>query len=314
MIKDKIDTLVICGATASGKTQLSLDLSNLFDIELISADSRQLFRYMNIGTAKPSKEELALVPHWFIDWKNPDEFYSAGQFGREALAKVKEINSKEKLPVVVGGSGLYIQALVEGIQKEITDAKTLTNRELLNNRLAIEGIEILFKELQKVDNDSAELYKSKNPRRVIRALEYYLTYGKKFSENIEESENSSLINPIYIFVDKPRDKLYLDINNRCDQMWQNGLLEETQKLLDIGYGKELNSMNTVGYKEVIQFFEKELTENEAIEKFKKVTRNYAKRQITWFRRIENKYNYEQNTNSLQILNNYVNKLLLSKNK
>lgn len=314
MTNPKIDTIIICGATASGKTQLSLDLAKQFDIEIISADSRQLFKYMDIGTAKPSKEELGQVPHWFIDWKNPDEFYSAGQFGREALEKVKEINSRGKLPVVCGGSGLYIQALVEGIQKEITDEATFTNREILNKRLQVEGIDVLYKELEKVDLESAELYKSMNPRRVIRALEYYLTYGKKFSENLIESENSQIINPIYVFVDKPRDLLYADINQRCDIMWQNGLLDETQKLLDMGYGKELNSMNTVGYKEVIQFFEKELTENEAIEKFKKVTRNYAKRQITWFRRIENKYIYAQNDDSLQNLNNYLNNLLLNNKK
>lgn len=314
MTNPKIDTIISCGATASGKTKLSLDLAKQFDIEIISADSRQLFKYMDIGTAKPNKEELEQVPHWFIDWKNPDEFYSAGQFGREALEKVKEIHSKGKIPVVCGGSGLYIQALVEGIQKEITDEATFANREILNKRLQEEGIEVLYNELEKVDIESAELYKSMNPRRVIRALEYYLTYGKKFSENIVESENSKIINPIYVFVDKPRDLLYSDINQRCDIMWQNGLLDETKKLLDMGYGKELNSMNTVGYKEVIQFFEKELTENEAIEKFKKVTRNYAKRQITWFRRIENKYNYAQNEDSLQNLNKYLNNLLLANQK
>ncbi len=280
--------IVILGPTASGKTNISIKLSEILDIEVISADSRQIYKHLDIGTATPSQDELSAVPTHFINIIEPDEYYSAGLFGNQAEKTAFEIMKRNKIPVVVGGSGLYIKALCEGLFKEETDNKQRIDvREKLQKEYDENGIDNLFDKLKKIDPVSAEKYSDKNPRRILRALEHYYVTGKAFSQAHQSQENNRDFNVIYFGIQFPREELYKRINLRAEQMWHNGLIEETQKVLEMGYSPELNSLNTVGYKEVIAFLNNKLSQKEALEEMKKNTRHYAKRQMTWFRKVEN---------------------------
>lgn len=277
--------IVIAGPTASGKTGVSIELSKLMEIEIVSADSRQLYKYLNIGTATPNDEELKLVKHHFISTLDPTDYYSAGQFGKEATEVCFNIIARGRVPVIVGGSGLYIKALCEGFfdESDITDVTDI--REKLTSLLEKKGKDFLYDELKKNDPESAQLYSDKNPRRVIRALEYFQSTGEKFSKAMKEKFISSPFKPLYFAIDYPREELYNRINQRAEIMWKEGIIEETKKVLKMGYSPQLNSLNTVGYKEAIQFLNAELSENKALDKLKQSTRRYAKRQITWFKRI-----------------------------
>lgn len=287
--------IIIGGPTASGKTALSIHISKYLDIEIISADSRQVYKYLDIGTAKPDTEELSAVKHHFIDILRPDEYFSAGVFGKSALETAKEIFNHGKIPVVVGGSGLYIKALIEGFfdDDEENFYKREEIRKELEDKLLIEGKESLYGELYSIDPDSAIKYQDKNPRRVIRALEYIYLTGKKFSETFEKFQDRQ-INYSYFAIEFNRDELYNRINLRTEKMWENGLIDETKKVLEMGYSKELNSLNTVGYKESIEFLEEKISEQRVIELIQQNTRRYAKRQITWFKKV-NDINYLDST-------------------
>lgn len=274
--------IVILGPTASGKTAASIELSKFFDIEIISADSRQIYKFLDIGTSKPTAEELAKVKHHFIDFLYPDENYSSGKFGDEAESVADSIIKKGKLPVVVGGSGLYIKSLCEGLFAEEKDDNFYKIRSELNNRLIADGIDFLYEELLKVDPISAKKYNDKNPRRIIRALEYYHATGIPFSEAHSEKVKERNFDVLYFGISYERQKLYGRINERTEIIWKSGLIEETQKVLSLGYSTILNSLNTVGYKESIAFINNKMKEVEAIEEIKKNTRHYAKRQMTWF--------------------------------
>jgi tRNA dimethylallyltransferase len=277
--------IVILGPTASGKTAVSLELASLLDIEIISADSRQVFKYLDIGTAKPDKIELSRVRHHFIDICNPDEYYSAGIFEEQAEKTIHDILHKNKTPVVVGGSGLYIQALCEGLFDENVRTSPETRKEL-QDLLDEKGIDYLHAELSKVDIDSANKYEDKNPRRIIRALEFYRTSGIAFSKAHKQQLSKKNLKFLYFGILIDREELYNRINRRAEQMWQNGLKDETSRILNMGYSPELNSMNTVGYKECCMFLQNKITEETAIDEMKKNTRHYAKRQMTWFSRNE----------------------------
>lgn len=278
--------IIIAGPTASGKTDLSLHLAQEFDSEIISADSRQLYKYLDIGTAKPGKDELKSVKHHFIDIVNPDEYYSAGLFGNEAYKCAKDILYRKKIPIVVGGSGLYIKAMCDGLFEENSDNVELSEiRKRLENELIEHGLDYLYSKLMQIDAESALLYKEKNPRRIIRALEYYYSSGNIFSEAQKIKTQIRAISPIYFVINRNREELYDRINLRSEIMWKSGIIEETQKVLKMGYSKDLNSLNTVGYKEVIAFIENRMSEQTALDKMKQTTRNYAKRQVTWFKRL-----------------------------
>jgi tRNA dimethylallyltransferase len=277
--------LVIGGPTASGKTGIALELSKHLNIEIISADSRQVYKYLDIGTAKPSKEELAKVPHHFIDFLEPNEYFSAGLFENLAEKKILEIYSRNSLPVVVGGTGFYIKALCEGLFDFEVTAEDFNTRNLLNDKYKKYGIEVLYDELLNIDKDSAEKYSDKNPRRVIRALEYYYLNGIQLSKVWQEEKLLKSFKPIYFARNILRSELYSVINNRTDEMWKNGLLEETKKVLEMGFDPSQNALNTVGYKETIAYINKQIDEKTAIEEIKKNTRRYAKRQMTWFKGI-----------------------------
>lgn len=286
-MNNNFNAIAIIGPTAAGKTDVSLELSEMINCEIISADSRQIYKYLDIGTAKPKVEELKKVPHYFIDIIEPDCPYSAGKFAFSANEKVIEILESGKTPLIVGGSGLYIKALCEGLFDEEENYNKNINRIILQERFEKEGIEKLYKELLAVDKKSADLYLDKNPRRIIRALEYYLTMGEPISNAYTQSNIERSFNTLYFYIDMPRNVLYERINFRSEKMWESGLVEETEKILKMGFSTDLNSLNTVGYKETIQFLKDEISAEDALNEIKKNTRRYAKRQVTWFTKVEN---------------------------
>ena len=271
--------VVIAGPTASGKTSLSIKLALHYRSEIISADSRQFYRKMDIGTAKPGKDELKKVPHHFIDSIDVTEKYNIGKFEEEALDKTRRLFIKHDILFLTGGSGLYIDALCKGIDElPETDPEV---RDELNRKYKTEGIESLQKILLEADPEYYAETDINNPHRLIRALEVSMTAGKKYSslrKNIRKQRDFTSIK-IGLLVD--RDELYNRINNRVDEMINRGLVKEVENLLP--YRHE-NALQTVGYREIIDYLDKKITIDKAIEMIKQNTRNYAKRQMTWFRR------------------------------
>ncbi len=277
--------IVIQGPTASGKTAVACALADLLPVDLISADSRQIYRHMNIGTAKPDADELARHPHACIDIRNPDEDYSAGMFASDAPASIKSALEKGRIPVIVGGSGLYIRAACLGLFDESdADAKGLKAvREELTATLHSEGIDKLYAELQRSDPAAAEKYTDRNPRRILRALEFYRINGRPLTEARRADAREPDFHCEFYQIDLQRDELYRRINERAQAMFTAGLVEECEALLTMGYDPAANALNTVGYKEVFALLRGEIDRDEALELTARKTRNYAKRQLTWFR-------------------------------
>jgi len=273
---------VIIGPTASGKTALSLILSAMIPVEIVSADSRQIYKYLDIGTAKVSQEARQCIPHYFIDICEPDEYFSAGKFGREAREIVADITRRGKQAVVVGGSGFYIQSFLDGIS-DIGLSDELA-RDTLRERHKKIPIDALYEELVKVDPDYALKINRNDVQRISRALEVYHLTGKTFSEWHQEPGSPAKFNFFMIGLDVPRPILYERINRRVDEMIQAGLTDEVNSLLRKGFSPALNALNTVGYKEVFQYLSNEITLNNMIELIKRNSRRYAKRQMTWFRK------------------------------
>lgn len=273
--------VVIVGPTCSGKTNLSLELAEIINGEIISADSRQIYKYLDIGSAKPNKNQLEKIKHWFVDYLYPDETYSAGRFEKEAEEIIENIFSRSKIPIVVGGSGLYIKALIDGIADP--GDIDLEIRNNLKRELETLGRDHLYDKLKKLDPITAETMGSQNYKRVIRALEVLLSTGK----SIREFHNSLPLKDKFNFIQfglmLERHILYSNINTRVDAMIENGLIEEAKKILNMGYSKNLNSLNTIGYKEIIEYIDGGISLEKAIELIKRNTRRYAKRQITWFK-------------------------------
>ena len=272
--------IVIVGPTCSGKTYLSLLLGKKIKSEIISADSRQIYKFLDIGTAKPTLEQLSSVKHHFINILNPNENYNVSRFENEALNIIQKLLSNNVTPIVVGGSGLYIKALIDGIFDSVgVDAEY---RKYLLSKRKEYGNEFLYSELQKFDHESASKMLPQNWKRIIRALEVYHLTGKPIS--IHQIEHKRKINFKFIQFGLrwERTSLYHNIEKRVDDMINLGLVEETKLILEKGFDKNLNSLNTVGYKEIISFLENEITLDKAIELIKRNTRRFAKRQITWF--------------------------------
>ena len=282
----KSNVIVIVGPTCSGKTNLSLNLTQLIHSEIISADSRQFYKYIDTGTAKPFKEQLQKVPHYLIDFLDPSENYDVSKFEKDAERMIDEIHKKNKLPIVVGGSGLYIKALIDGIF-ESADKDEEYRKELLQKRKQL-GNEYLYEELKKVDPESAEKMLPQNWKRVMRALEVLHTTGEPIWKH--HQKQSSAKEKKYSFkqfgLNWDRKILYENIDLRVDNMIEQGFVEEVKDILEKGYDKNLNSLNTVGYKEIIQYLDEEITLERAVELIKRNTRHYAKRQVTWFRKDE----------------------------
>lgn len=276
--------IVIVGPTCSGKTNLSLKLAELIPSEIISADSRQIYKYLNIGTAKPIKIQLGIVAHHLIDILDPSENYDASLFEKDAEKVIEEIFNKDKTPIVVGGSGLYIQALIDGIFTT-ADKDEDYRKGLLQNRKEF-GNDFLYEELKKIDSESASRMLPQNWKRVMRALEVYHTTGEPIWKHHQKQLSSKEKKYLYkqFGLNWERKILYENIDKRVDEMIEQGFVDEVKNILSKGYDKNLNSLNTVGYKEIIQFLEKEISLDRAVELIKRNTRHYAKRQLTWFRK------------------------------
>ena len=274
------EVIVIVGPTCSGKTYLSLLLAEYLDTEIISADSRQIFRLLDIGTAKPSVEQLRRVKHHFIDDINPDDDFNVSTYAKKSETIIRNLFERKKIPIVVGGSGLYIKSLIDGISKS-ADTNEYIRTELLELRL-LHGNEFLYNELKKVDEISAEKMLPQNWKRVIRALEVFRLTCKPiwYHHVLQTKSNSFHYNQIGLQWD--RKLLYQKIEKRVDKMIEDGLVNEVKEILTMGYSKSINSLNTVGYKEIIQYLENEISFERSVELIKRNTRRYAKRQITWF--------------------------------
>ena len=275
--------LVLTGPTAVGKTAVALALAEYSPCEIISADSRQVYRMMNIGTAKPARDELASVPHHFIDICNPDEVYSAGQFGREARARVLEIQQRGKHALIVGGSGLYLRALLEGFAEELPSNRALQDE--LKHRAEQEGTAVLHAELAQLDPLSAEHIHPHDGHRIVRALEVFHSRQTSMRALWETRGEPAPFAYRTFCLNLERATLYSRINRRVEKMLEAGLLEECRQLLARGYHPQLNALQTVGYQEAFNFLAGELDEAAMLELIQRHSRQYAKRQLTWFRKM-----------------------------
>jgi len=282
----KKQIIVICGPTASGKTNLGIKIANKIDGEIISCDSMQIYKDMDIGTAKPTIEEQNEAKHHLIDFVSPDKRYSVSEYKKDAEAKIKEILKNNKTPIIVGGTGLYLNSLVYGI--EYPDIETdLKYRKELEQRVEKEGLDKLYNEAKKIDNIAIERVSSNDKKRILRILELYHSTGKTKTELEIESRKNEVKYDYKIFVlNMDREKLYDRINKRVDIMIKNGLIEEVQKILK-KYKEFPTAMQGLGYKEVVEYLENKTTKEEMIEKIKQESRRYAKRQITWFKSYKN---------------------------
>ena len=271
--------IVIVGPTGSGKTSLAVTLARHYSAPIISTDSRQFYRGLPIGTAQPTAEELSLAEHHFIADRDVDDDFNSGRYEQEALTRLDELFKRHDVVVAVGGSGLYIQALCEGMDNLPEANEEL--RQSLKQRLESEGIEPLFEELCRLDADYAEVVDRHNPARIMRALEVCITSGKPYSEQRKGEKQQRPFRIVKIGTDLPRDVLYERINQRVDLMISQGLEAEARAMLA---KRELNSLQTVGYREMFDYFDGNCSLDEAIELIKRNSRRYAKRQLTWFRR------------------------------
>ncbi|MGM9916725.1 tRNA (adenosine(37)-N6)-dimethylallyltransferase MiaA [Anaerotignum sp.] len=276
--------IVIGGPTACGKTGFSIKLAKEIGGEIISADSMQVYRYMDIGTAKVTPEEADGVPHYLIDEFDPDEEYNVMIFQQKAKAYMEKIWAKGKIPILVGGTGFYINALL--YDNDFTETENDTSYREECYKLAQEqGPEVLYERLQEIDPEYASNIHANNVKRVTRALEYHYLTGQKFSKhNAEQKEKETPYDAAVIILTMDREKLYERIELRIDLMLKQGLLEEVKGLLDRGYTPDLVSMQGIGYKEFIPYFNGECTLEESVTQLKTNTRRFAKRQLTWFRR------------------------------
>lgn len=273
--------IVILGPTAIGKTALAIDIAKHYDTEILSADSRQFYKEMEIGTAKPDSNELATVRHHFINSHSVTQLFSTGDFEIEALKVIGSIFENHNLAIMVGGSGLYINAVVNGLD-EMPEID-LEIREKLNRQFENEGLEAIQNQLKQYDPEYFEKVDQHNPQRMIRGLEVFLSTGQKLSSMLLATKKQRPFNIIKIGLNTERAKLYEQINLRVDKMMENGLLEEVKSLTDF---KKYNALNTVGYSEIFDYLEGKLTLENAVSSIKQNTRRFAKRQLTWFRRDE----------------------------
>ena len=281
--------IVIAGPTASGKTGLSVEVAKQLNTEIVSADSMQIYRDMNVGTAKVTQEEMQGIVHHMIDIVSPFENYNVSQYVEDAKTCVESIIAKGKIPVIAGGTGLYINSLVYGYDLAPIPSDDAVRAEL-TAMYEEKGGEYLLAELQKIDPKTAQRLHPNNGRRLIRALEVYRISGTTISQQEERTKNAPKPYDVKFFVlDTARDLLYNRINERVDKMLENGLIEEVKELLRQGVPKTNTAMQAIGYKEMVEYLDGYLTLEEAVDKIKQESRRYAKRQLTWFRRNEGAY-------------------------
>ena len=281
----KTPIIILTGPTAVGKTDLSINLAKKINAEIISADSMQIYEYMDIGSAKVDCNEMDGIKHYLIDEVKPDYPFSVSEFQQRANKYIKQITDKGKKVIVTGGTGLYLNSLIYNMDFAKNDANNI-----LRNQLAKElekyGIDYMHNKLRELDEESANRIHKNNTKRVIRAIEVALSGNKMndFSSDLKFNENYE---PIIIILNRDRQHLYERINKRVDIMFEKGLVDEVKNLLNLGYTKDMVSMQGIGYKEIIKYLDKEYTFDEAKEIIKRDSRRYAKRQLTWFRRYEN---------------------------
>ena len=281
----RIPVVFIAGPTAVGKTDLSINLAKDLNGEIISADSMQIYKYMDIGTAKITEEEMCGIKHYLIDEVKPDVEFSVVDFQKRAKAYINEIHESGKIPIIAGGTGLYINSLI--YEMDFTKSKGNTK---LRNELQKEadeyGVEYLHNKLKQLDEKSAQRIHPNNVKRVIRAIEVCLDGNEKIGDFKNDVKFNEDYYPILIILNRDRDCLYERINKRVDIMMNQGLLKEVNNLLEMGYDEKMTSMQAIGYKEIIKAIKKEYSVEDAIELIKRDSRRYAKRQITWFKRYD----------------------------
>lgn len=289
--------ITIIGATAIGKTALSIKLAQHFNTDIISCDSRQFYKEMKIGTAVPSTEELAAATHHFIQNRSIFEDYSVGQFEKDALAKLNTLFRKKNIVVMVGGSGLYTNAVIDGL--DYFPEVNPEIRDQLNQQIETEGIEILQNKLKELDLKSYNSIEIENPHRLIRALEVCIGTGKTYTEFKNKPKVIRNFTPIKIGLTADRELMYNRINKRVDLMLKEGLLEEAKKLHEY---KNLNALQTVGYRELFNYFDGNCTLEFATEEIKKNTRRFAKRQVTWNKKDTTIHWFDFKTETSEIIN------------
>ncbi|MFQ3549764.1 MAG: tRNA (adenosine(37)-N6)-dimethylallyltransferase MiaA [Armatimonadota bacterium] len=279
--------IVIVGPTAVGKTEVGIELSNIIPCEIVSADSMAVYKEMDIGTAKPSKEEMLKVRFHLIDVADPFYHFSVGEFQRLAHNAIDGIIAKSKVPVVLGGSGLYVRAAIDGLDETVPDTN-MNLRKQLFEKANMEGVEKTYSHLMDIDPKHAKTIHPNNLKRVVRALEIYYTTGKKPSElyTIKNSKKTKYKNALFFGLDMNREVLYNRIELRVDKMINSGLVEEVKRLLDRNIDINLPSMQGLGYKEIVLYLNGSCSLDEAVALLKKNTRQFAKRQYTWFRADE----------------------------
>ena len=272
--------LAIVGPTAVGKTAIGMQVAKELNGEIISVDARQLYRGMNVGTAKPSKEELRSVPHHLIDIANPGEYFSAGIYAEMAHEVISNISSRGKLPIIVGGSGLYFRALVDGLFSG--ESRSEEVRKSISDGIKNSGVKAAYERLLKIDAEYAKLISPNDEMRISRALEVYEITGKTLSESFAEQNDEPLLNIMIFGLRIERKLLVSRIEERVEKMIASGLVEEVKQLLDAGHRENMQKIPTIGYNEVIEFLDGEIDEAEMMSAIKINSRRYAKRQMTWF--------------------------------
>lgn len=279
---DKKKLLVIVGPTAIGKTALSIEIAKKFQGEIISADSSQVYRYMDIGTAKATKDEMQNIPHHLIDAIEPNQAFSVQEFQHRAIQKIVEIYERGHLPIIAGGTGLYIESVTHGYS--MPDVPTNHEfRDHLHQLACTEGNNAVYKKLKDVDPVTAARLHPNDQNRIVRALEVYEALGQPISSVTAKRE--PLYNTLWVGLKMPREQLYERINMRVNHMLKSGLVDEVASLKEKGYHRDLTSMQAIGYKEIMSYLEGEISLDTAVEWIKQGTRRYAKRQLTWFRRL-----------------------------
>ena len=282
---NKIPIIIIQGPTAVGKSKLALRIAKELKTSIISTDSRQVYKYLDIGTAKPTFDDQNEVEHHLIDIVKPDEEYNAGMFSDDADKLIKEIASQDKIPIICGGTGFYIKALLEGIFKapEIPTEIRQNLRETADKK----GTDFFYRKLKQIDPESAKRINENDANRIIRALEIFETTGKTITQLWhDDTQIKRNFQPINIIITEDREILYNRINTRVDEMMNSGLMDEMKGLVKNGYKRTDPGLNTVGYKEFFPFLDGEKELAECINKVKQNTRNFAKRQLTWYRKID----------------------------
>lgn len=299
---NKPKVIVICGPTASGKTTLSIQLAQKINGEIISSDSMQIYKDMNIGTAKPDQQEMQGIKHYLLDFVEPNQRYSVADYKKDAENAIEDILQKGKVPIIVGGTGLYVDSLIYGIEYPNIEFDE-NYREELERRVEKEGLEKLYEKAKKIDPQAMKKISRNDQKRILRVLEIYNATGKTKTEQEIESRKNEVKYDYRVFaINMDREKLYDRINKRVDIMIQKGLIEEVENLLK-KYNEFPTAMQGLGYKEVVEYIQGKVLKEDMIENIKRESRRYAKRQITWFKK--NKQTIWIGPNDLQMILNEI---------